>query len=107
MEIEDVHPNLELNFTSKWPLRPYRRFPVNEIHPYKAGGMNVDYSVFQTFGNHLTHPDSNTTHIKYQHFENKPNFFRGSLIANITITRMSLFWKVFFHSTVYLEKMWL
>jgi len=86
IQIEDVHPNLELNFTSKWPLRPYRRFPTNEINPYKSGGLSVDYSTFQTFGNHLTHPDSNVTHVKYQHFEGQPNYFRGSLIANITIT---------------------
>jgi len=86
MEIEDAFENLELNCTSKWPLANYRRFPDKEIHPYKAGGMLVDYDVFNTYGSYLTHPSSNETHIKYQHFENQPNFFRGVLIVPINVT---------------------
>ncbi|XP_066916314.1 uncharacterized protein [Clytia hemisphaerica] len=86
MQIEDVFENLELNCTSKWPLANYRRFPDKEIHPYKAGGILVDYDVFNTYGGYLTHPSSNETHIKYQHFENQPNFFRGVLIVPINVT---------------------
>ena len=46
MQIEDIFENLELNFTSKWPLSNYRRFPDKEFHPYKM--MLVDYHVFNT-----------------------------------------------------------
>lgn len=84
MQIEDVYENLELNFTSKWPLRNYRRYPSQEFHPTE--NKVLDYSSFQTTGQLLTHPDSNSTHIKYQHCQNDPNYFRGVKIARINVT---------------------
>jgi len=86
MQIEDINESLDLNFTSKFPLRNYRRFPTNQFDP--ISGKVKDYAIYEQMGE-ITHPDSNLTHIKYKYPRGDKNFFDACLITNITVTRKS------------------
>lgn len=66
-------------------MHSFRRHPNDEWAEYKNSYLKA-YN-FEWDGK-LTDPRSNSTHIKYQHFENNPNFFHGVKIANVTVTGM-------------------
>ncbi|XP_047130308.1 uncharacterized protein LOC100197588 isoform X2 [Hydra vulgaris] len=85
MQLEDIFENLQLNFTLKKKYQPYRRYPEEEFDSV-ANRMET-YELFSPF---LIDASSNSSFIRYKNYD-PVNYFRGTLLANITVTAQAAF----------------